>query len=83
LSAAGEHAGQDGSRFIAGSGEGDFGEGSPKDLLADAGGWPLAGGRDRRELIGVDPAEVGLEASAADVKPVAVAELQVDPLVRE
>ena len=72
-----------GPGLVARGGEGDLGQGPPQDLLADPGRRPLAGRRNRGELVGVDPAEVGLEAAAAEVEPVAVAELQVDALVRE
>ena len=70
-----EDAGQDGASLIAGGREGDLGQGPTEDLLADPRGGPLAGRRDCRELVGVDPPQVRLEAPAAQVEPVAVAEL--------
>ena len=76
----GQDAGEDRSRLVAGCGEGRLVQRPLQDLLGEPGRRPLAGGLDRRELIRIDPLDVGGEAAAAQVKRVEALELQVNLL---
>ena len=78
---AGEDAGQDRTGLVGRRGEGDLAEGLAQGALADAGRGPLAGGRDDRELLGVDAPQGGLLAPAVEPQG-AVLDLQVHPLRR-
>ncbi len=62
---AGQDAGQDRARLVAGGREGDLRERLAQHLLADAGGGSLAGRRDDRELVRVDAPKVRLIAPGA------------------
>ena len=64
----GEDAGQDRPRLVAGGRERRLVERLLEDLLGDPRRGPLAGGLDRRELVGVDALDVGLEAAAAEME---------------
>ena len=79
---AGQHAGQDGSRLVAGRRERDLGERLAEHLLADAGGRSLARGGDDRELVRVDAPQVRLEPAGPDRQRGAVLDLEVHPLAR-
>ena len=57
----GQDPGQDRSRLVACRGERRLGEGAPQDVLGDPRRGSLAGGADRRELVGVDALDVRLE----------------------
>ena len=76
----GEDAGQDRAGLVARGGEDRLLEGVLQDLLGDPRRRPLAGGLDRRELLGVDALDVGREAAAAEVEGVGALELEVDLL---
>ena len=75
---AGEDAGQDGPRLVAGGRERRLVERLAQDVLGDARRRPLPGGLDRRELVRVDALDVRLEASAAEMERLAGRELEVD-----
>ena len=64
----GEDAGQDRPGLVAGGREGGLGQGLAQDVLGDPGGRSLAGRPDRRELVGIDALDVGLEPAAAEVR---------------
>ena len=74
----GQDPGQDGSSLVARRGERRLVERPSQDVLGDARGRALAGGLDRRELLGVDALDVGLEPTAAEVERLARAQLEVD-----
>ena len=61
----GQDAGQDRPGLVAGRREGRLGQGLAEDVLGDPRRRPLAGRADRRELLGVDALDVGLEPAAA------------------
>ena len=63
-----QDAGQDRPGLVARGREGRLGEGLLQDLLGDPGRRSLAGRRDRRELLGVDALDVGLEMAGLDVE---------------
>ena len=65
---AGQDAGQDRPGLVAGGREGGLGQGPAQDVLGDPRRRPLAGRTDRRELVGVDALDVGLEPAAAQVR---------------
>ena len=76
----GEDAGQDRPGLVAGRGERGLVERLAEDLLGDPGDRPLAGGLDRREVLGRDALDVRLEAAGPDVERLALAELEADRL---
>ena len=77
---AAQDAGQDRSRLVGRGREGRLLEGPLQDVLGDAGGRALAGRLDGRELVGVDPLDVGLERTGAHVERLVRAGLEFDPL---
>ena len=75
-----QDTGQDRPGLVARRGERRLVEGLPERSLGDPGRRPLAGRRDGRELLGIDPLDVGLEPARPDPQGVAGLELEVDPL---
>ena len=67
----GQDAGQDRPGLVARRGEGRLGQGPAQDVLGDPGRRSLAGRADRRELVGVDALDMGLEPPAPQVERVA------------
>jgi hypothetical protein len=78
---AGQDAGQDRPGLVGCGGEGHFGESLAQDVLGNPSRRLLAGGRDGRELLGIDSLDPRLEAAGLDVKRLLGLELEIDPLV--
>ena len=78
---AGQDAGQDGPGLVGRGRERNLAQGHPQDVLRHARRGPLAGSWDRRELFGIDPLDVGLEATGLDVKCLLGLQLELDSLI--